>query len=67
MSGPQVTYTAYGLIAGAALLLQTGAHVVPQRVPSLGAVLAWAMRRRSAQFGIVLAWWWLGWHLVTAR
>lgn len=67
MSGPQVTYTAYGLIAGVALLLQAAAYWVPHRVPSLGTVLTWAMRRRSAQFGIVLAWWWLGWHFVTAR
>lgn len=67
MSGAQVTFAAYGLIAASAVLFEMAARVAPGRVPSFGAVITWAMRRRSAQFGIVLTWWWLGWHFVTAR
>lgn len=31
-------------------------------VPTLGALFRWMLRRRSAQIGIVMAWWWVGWH-----
>lgn len=67
MSAAQVSYTAYALLAAAVLGVEAAARLAPGRVPSLGSVLAWVMRRRSAQFGLVLAWWWLGWHLVTDR
>lgn len=40
-----------------------GAH---PKVPTLAATFRWAMRRRSTQLGFLLAWWWLGWHFITA-
>ena len=36
-------------------------------LPRLGQVATWAMRRRTTQVGLLLAWWWLGWHFVTLR
>jgi hypothetical protein len=36
------------------------------RVPTLAATFRWALRRRSTQLGLLLAWWWLGWHFITA-
>lgn len=33
-------------------------------VPRLAVVLRLAMRTRSAQIGLLLAWWWLGWHFI---
>jgi hypothetical protein len=30
-------------------------------------VVTWAMRRRTTQVGLILAWWWLGWHFITLR
>jgi hypothetical protein len=33
-------------------------------VPSFAGLLQRAMRTRSAQLGILLAWWWLGWHFI---
>ncbi|MGW5241185.1 DUF6186 family protein [Monashia sp. NPDC004114] len=55
-----------------ALLLATVVMVVVSRVrpaalPRLGQVVTWAMRRRTTQVGLLLAWWWLGWHFVTLR
>ncbi len=35
-------------------------------VPTFGALVRRAMRHRSAQLGLVLAWWWLGWHFLLA-
>ncbi|HET7279662.1 MAG TPA: DUF6186 family protein [Dermatophilaceae bacterium] len=67
MTPAEVSYAAYALIAAAVLALEAAARLAPRRVPSVGTVLTWAMRRRSAQFGLVLAWWWLGWHFVTDR
>jgi hypothetical protein len=34
------------------------------KVPTVGQVLRWTMRRRSAQIGVVMAWWWIGWHFL---
>lgn len=67
MTPAEVSYAAYALIAAAVLALEAAARLAPRRVTSVGTVLTWAMRRRSAQFGLVLAWWWLGWHFVTDR
>ncbi len=39
----------------------------PAVLPRLGQVVAWAMRRRTTQVGLLLAWWWLCWHFVTLR
>jgi hypothetical protein len=36
------------------------------KVPALAVTLRWAIRRRSTQLGFLLAWWWLGWHYITA-
>ncbi len=33
-------------------------------VPTLADLVRWVARRRSAQIGLLLAWWWLGWHFV---
>jgi hypothetical protein len=66
--------TARGATLGiyAALLLLTVVMFVVSRIrpatlPRLGQVVTWAMRRRTTQVGLLLAWWWLGWHFVTLR
>lgn len=61
------TWTAYAVIAFTAVAVQVTAQRRPQTVATIGRVVSWAMRRRSTQLGLLLAWWWLGWHLVTAR
>jgi hypothetical protein len=33
-------------------------------VPTLAALFRWILRRRSAQIGVVMAWWWIGWHFL---
>lgn len=33
-------------------------------VPTLAVLFRWILRRRSAQIGVVMAWWWIGWHFL---
>lgn len=67
MSSAAVTTTAYAAVGVLALALQVAGVLRPERVPTVGRVLTWAMRRRSTQIGLLFTWWWLGWHFLTAR
>lgn len=67
MSSAAVTVAAYLLLAGVGAALQLAGWLAPRRWSTLQRVLAFALRRRSTQLGLVLAWWWLGWHEVTNR
>ena len=62
-----LTWAVYGLVVVLAFGTQVVGRARPARAPTLGRVVTWAMRRRSTQLGLLLAWWWLGWHFVTAR
>lgn len=61
------TVTAYAVLAGLALGLELLGRRQPGEYSTLGTVLTWALRRRSTQLAVVFVWWWLGWHLTTAR
>ncbi|MEZ5095512.1 MAG: DUF6186 family protein [Nocardioides sp.] len=63
----QLTVTAYAVLAASVLLLGVAGSRRPTEVASIGRVLTWALRRRPTQLVVVFVWWWLGWHLVTAR
>ena len=64
MTSRSVTIGAYLAIAAALALLEALARLTPLPVPTAAAVLHRALRHRSAQFGILLAWWWLAWHFL---
>ena len=66
MTSRTLTLLAYGALAAALLLTEVVARRGHTSVPRFGAVVRLAMRSRSAQLGIVLAWWWLGWHFLLA-
>jgi hypothetical protein len=67
MSSWAATVMAYSSVAAIALVVQVLAVRRPSQLSTIGQVLAWAMRRRSTQLGVLVIWWWLGWHFVTAR
>lgn len=67
MTSRDATIAVYAVVAAAAVTVQVLALTGRVEVASLGKVLTWAMRRRSTQIGVLFAWWWLGWHFVTAR
>lgn len=67
MTTAALTVAAFVLVGALAVALQVLAVRHPDRVPALGTVLTFAMGRRSSQIGLVFAWWWVGWHFLTAR
>ena len=67
MNGRIITLAAYGVLLVAVGATYAVSRLGRARVPRLGAVVTWSMRRRSTQIALLLAWWWLGWHFVTRR
>lgn len=59
-----LTIGVFVAIGVALLITELLARHTAVRVPTLSAVLRWTMRRRSAQIGLVMAWWWIGWHFL---
>lgn len=62
MTSHVVTIAVFAAIGVAMLVLDLLARFTPLPVPTLSAVMRQVMRRRSAQIGVVMAWWWIGWH-----
>ena len=66
MTSRIVTIAIYGVLFASLGVLQLLASYRPRSVPTLAQALRWTMRRRSAQIGIVMAWWWIGWHFLVS-
>ena len=62
MTSHDLTLAGYGLIALGGVVLQLLSHREGSSIPSFGALLRWAMARRSARIGILAGWAWLGLH-----
>ncbi len=67
MTSADITVSVYASVGLMLLALEVAGRLWPSRCSTLSRVLTWAMRRRSAQLGLLLTWWWLGWHFVTDR
>ena len=67
MNSAQVTVLLYAAVGVMLLGLEVVGRLRPEKYSAVGRVLTWAMRRRSTQLGVLLVWWWLGWHFVTNR
>jgi hypothetical protein len=59
-----VTIAIYLACALALITTELLARRTSLRVPTLAALFRWMLRRRSAQIGVVMAWWWIGWHFL---
>jgi hypothetical protein len=57
-----ITIAGYAVLLAAAAVLQLLAAFTPLPVPSLGQVLSRAMRSRTGQVGMLVAWAWIGLH-----
>jgi hypothetical protein len=64
MTSHAITVAGFAVVAAGLLAVELVARRGRAAVPTLSAVLCWAMRRRSTQLGVLLAWWWLGWHFI---
>jgi hypothetical protein len=61
-----LTQAVYVLLGLGLVLTEALARRRADGPPTFAALVRGAMRTRSAQLGIVLAWWWLGWHFLLA-
>ncbi|MEO7126157.1 MAG: DUF6186 family protein [Nakamurella sp.] len=59
-----ITIAVYVVCALALMVTEILARATRLHVPTLAALFRWMLRRRSAQIGIVMAWWWIGWHFL---
>ena len=66
MTSRIVTIAIYGVLFASLGVLELLARYRPRTVATLAQTLRWTMRRRSAQIGIVMAWWWIGWHFLVS-
>ena len=64
MTSRIITMAIFGALFAALGVLDLMARYTRLGVPTVADVLRWTMRRRSAQIGIVMAWWWIGWHFL---
>jgi hypothetical protein len=64
MTSRIITIAIFGALFAALGVLDLTARYTRLGVPTVADVLRWTMRRRSAQIGIVMAWWWIGWHFL---
>ncbi len=64
MTSRTVTILGFVLIALGAVALQIWSARPETRVASLGELLGHLMGTRTGRIGVLLSWWWLGWHFI---
>lgn len=62
MTSHALTVAAYLAVALLLITLELVARWSSAPIPTLADLVRRALRHRSAQFGLLLAWWWIGWH-----
>jgi hypothetical protein len=62
MSSHDVTILGYLVVLAAGVTLQLLAGRPNSKIPSLGAVITWAMSSRTLRVGLLVGWAWLGLH-----
>jgi len=62
MSTRALTIFGFVCLALAAVAMQARATLAETRTPSLGEVFGYLMRTRTGRVGVLLSWWWMGWH-----
>ena len=62
MSSRTVTIVGFALLALAGLALHLRARQPGSRVPRFTDLLGALLETRRGRVGVVLVWWWLGWH-----
>ena len=65
MSARGITILGYVVIGLAALVVEAFARRPGSRVPTLSEVLRYVMRERWGRVGMLLVWWWLGFHFLS--
>jgi hypothetical protein len=62
-----LTICGYLACIAAAVVIELLARRDPDRVAPLGDLMDQVMATRSARIGILLFWWWAGWHFLVGQ
>jgi hypothetical protein len=62
-----ITIAGFLACAVAAVVLELRARQRPDDLAPVGSLLERVMATRSARIGILLFWWWLGWHFLVGQ
>lgn len=62
-----LTICAYLACVLAAATAEVLARREPERLATLGSLLDRVMESRSARLGILMFWWWAGWHFLVGQ
>lgn len=62
-----LTICAYLVCLVAAVVVEIAARRDPERIAPIGNLMDRVMETRSARIGILLFWWWLGWHFLVGK
>ena len=62
-----LTIGAYLACVSAAVAVELVARRDPARIAPLGDLMDEVMATRSARIGILLFWWWAGWHFLVGQ
>lgn len=66
MSSREFILTGYALCAVGVFGCWLAGRRMPERVASAGNLLAHMMQTRTTRFGLLVVWWWLGWHYLAS-
>jgi len=65
MSPRVITIIGYAVIGLAALVVEVVARRPGNRVPTFAQLVRTVMRERWGRVGLLLVWWWLGFHFLS--
>lgn len=66
MGSRQITILVYCLLAAGLVVVELLSRRENSRIPPLEVMVRRALRDRSTQLALLLAWWWVGWHFMLA-
>ncbi len=67
MSDRDITIAVYVVIGVALLVTEVVARRSDTELLTFSRLIQRVMEHRSAQLGMLLAWWWVGWHFLPNR
>jgi hypothetical protein len=62
-----VSIAGYGVAASCLTALALLGRLAPGRIARFGVLLDAVIWSRPARIGLVLFWWWIGWHFLVSR
>jgi len=65
VSSREITIAGYVLVGLVAMVVELVARRPGSRVPTIGELAGFVMRERWGRLGVLLVWWWLGFHFLS--